>query len=504
MKKIELDKELLYKIYVTENHNLAETTKILNEEYNILISERSVKRNIRNNHFEKSQEQIQQSRKNTIEKKYGVINAGQIDGIVEKINKTKIERYGNTSYNNRDKFKETCLKKYGSNSYTNRDKFKDTMIKKYNVEYPSQNRFIRLKAQKTAKNTLSQINNKRFDSKYEALVYDFCLRNNISVETQVPIEYNYKGKKHITFIDFRIDGLLFECKGGHLLAGIYDYKGVPIKEKLEVYKDNHVILITDKKGSKVIPKENSFESNGLRYQDKCPNPLIGIDIELFKEPKIPYDENKPKCFYDVRVDNNPSVNEAWDNEELRWRMIKNRIEYSGGFITNKQILKAMNITRTCKQPSWFSKSFAKSLIKKYITTDLILDPFAGWGARCDASLELGKSYKGGDLNKELVKWHQSLKRPIELIDANNFKSNEENCSVFICPPYTDFETYFDGQDLKTTQCEWLQKIMENIPNAKEYLMVCKVVDPGWEKYIVEEKINKSHFGINKEYVILIK
>ena len=46
--------------------------------------------------------------------------------------------------------------------------------------------------------------------------------------------------------------------------------------------------------------------------------------------------------------------------------------------------------------------------------------------------------------------------------------------------------------------------MKNIPNAKEYLMVCKVVDKGFEKYIVEEKVNKSHLGINKEYVLLIK
>lgn len=34
-------------------------------------------------------------------------------------------------------------------------------------------------------------------------------------------------------------------------------------------------------------------------------------------------------------------------------------------------------------------------------------------------------------------------------------------------------------------------------------MVCKIVDPGWEKYIVEVKENKSHFGLNKEYVLLV-
>ena len=105
------------------------------------------------------------------------------------------------------------------------------------------------------------------------------------------------------------------------------------------------------------------------------------------------------------------------------------------------------------------------------------------GARCDASIELGKTYYGGDLNKDLVKWHKELGRPIDLIDANDFKSEQNNCSVFICPPYTDFEIYFKNQDLKTTQCEWLKIVMNNIPNAKEYLMVCKIVDKDFEPYI---------------------
>ena len=154
----------------------------------------------------------------------------------------------------------------------------------------------------------------------------------------------------------------------------------------------------------------------------------------------------------------------------------------GGFIDNRQILTAMNVTRNCKQPSWFSKQYAKELIQKYITSNIILDPFAGWGTRCDACKELNIKYYGWDLNKELVDWHKEKGRlfetgcGIEYGDANNIKTDRENCSVFICPPYTDFEQYFKGQDLKTTQCEWLQIVMNNNPNAKEYLMVCKVVD----------------------------
>ena len=46
--------------------------------------------------------------------------------------------------------------------------------------------------------------------------------------------------------------------------------------------------------------------------------------------------------------------------------------------------------------------------------------------------------------------------------------------------------------------------MNNVPNAKEYVLVCKIVDSGWDKYIVDTKKNKSHFGENDEYILLIK
>ena len=326
---------------------------------------------------------------------------------------------------------------------------------------------------------------------YFDIMYNFLKRNNINFKCNVQQDKHY--------FDFIVDGLKFI---------ILDINS--IKQQEQYLRDNKIIVITNKLNNSLIPKSNSNESNGLKYLNKCPNPLIGIDIDLLKNPQIPYREDRPKCFYDVRVDGKPSVSEAWQDELLRWKMIKNRIDYVGGFIDNRQILTAMNVTRNCKQPSWFSKQYAKELIQKYITTNIILDPFAGWGTRCDACKELNIKYYGWDLNKELVDWHKEKGRlfetgcGIKYGDANNIKTDRKDCSVFICPPYTDFETYFEGQDLKTTQCEWLQIVMNNIPNAKEYLMVCKVVDPGFEKYIVEEKINKSHLGVNKEYVLLIK
>lgn len=46
-------------------------------------------------------------------------------------------------------------------------------------------------------------------------------------------------------------------------------------------------------------------------------------------------------------------------------------------------------------------------------------------------------------------------------------------------------------------------IMSNVPNASRYIMVCKSVDPEFEKYVVESKENKSHFGSNSEYVVVV-
>lgn len=530
-----MTKELLYELYIKKNLTITEIAKQLGTYH------RKVTNLLKEYGIEKSKEQYKQSRKDSLNRKYGVSNISQLqtvkdkkreksiekygtdyifqsEEIKDKIKETKLEKYGDAYYNNDEKHKLTCQEKYGvdyywqsekaKKEYSERNKkgkagfscmqYKNTIKKKYGVENISQAPHI---AQKKNKKYKSE-DGLTFDSSWELLVYNYCKRNNLEVERNIPIEYNYNNKKHTTFIDFRIDGYLFEVKGEHLLKGCFDYADnmVPISEKLKVYKENKVIIITNYKD--LFGKANSTKSNGFRYPNKCKEPLIGVDIRLFDNPDFPYREDRPKCFYDVRVDNNRSSYEAFQDESLRWEMIKNRIEYAGGFIDNKAILNAMNITRKCKQPSWFSKKFAKELITKYITTDTVVDPFAGWGARNDACKDLGINYIGIDFNKELVEWHKKCKRNIEYGDANTFKYNGE-CSVLICPPYQDVETYFEGQDLKTTQCEWLEIVMKNIPNAKEYIMVCKVVDSGWEKYIIETKGNKSHFGTNNEYVLKV-
>ena len=425
--------------------------------------------------------------------------------------------------------KQTCLERYGVEyasqdlkyrkhlssviqSKEFQDKMKKTCLERYGVPYAAQNRAIHSKSAIT-RSKLKALDGTKVDSKYEQIIYNFCLSCDIPFTYQSKsISYEYKGKIHTTHIDFEIDGILFECKGGHLLQGCFDHIGVPMSAKLDVYKKHNVIVVTDDLGSMVFGKSDSTESNGLKYLHKCPEPLIGVDIELFKDfPSFPYREDRPKCFYNVKVDGQKSSHEAFYDKKIRWDMIKNRILYSGGFIDNKSILKALNVTRTCKQPSWFPKSRAKHIIKDYCTSMTIYDLAAGWGARYDAAMECKRFYVGCDFNKELVDWHHSQGRDsIQFHDGRTFYYSKP-CSVFICPPYSDpktgrcFEDYnfeaFDERAKNLTQCDWLLYAIRNAPNASEYIMVCKVVDEGWEKFIVEDIENKSHFGSNHEYIL---
>ena len=487
---------------------------------------------------------------NILQSKYGVTNVSQLSDHQNKVKKTCIEKYGVDNYRKTEecqrKIEETCIQRYGmksnledpryheENSFSNKDQwnlaheafvdkygvdnpmklkqFKDKQSKStfnhYGVDYPAQSPEVMSKLVKSQKRTVCS-DGTIVDSRYEQLVYEFLIENNIPFRQQIPIEYEYQGKIRTTFIDFEIDGQLFECKGSHLLHGCYDYfpENVPTPVKLDVYRKHHVVIITDEEGRDIFQN-----SNGLKYED---TPLIGVDIKLFsKDCEFPYRNDRPKCFYDVRVDGKMSSYDAFYDMMIRWKMIQNRIQYMGRFIDNKQILTALNVTRTCKQPSWFKKSLARRLLETYSSSDTVYDLAAGWGARADACKELNKTYVACDLNPELVEWHRENNRDeIQCQDGKSFKYDGE-CTIFICPPYSDpktgicFEDYnfagFDDASKSLSQCDWLKIAMENAPNFKEAILVCKIVDEGWDRFIVEEIHNRSHFGDNKEYVLVVK
>jgi hypothetical protein len=61
----------------------------------------------------------------------GVDNVSQLPGISKKVADTKEERYGTSTYNNREQCRSTCLERYGVENYNNPQMSKQTKLEKY-------------------------------------------------------------------------------------------------------------------------------------------------------------------------------------------------------------------------------------------------------------------------------------------------------------------------------------------------------------------------------------
>ena len=109
---------------------------------------------------------VKQKQKETCKINYGVDYPSQNNKIKEKIKdklnydeitiktkETKLKKYGDPHYNNKEKIKKTCLEKYGvENAFQStevKDKIKSTNLKRYGVENPIQSKEIQDKIKQT-------------------------------------------------------------------------------------------------------------------------------------------------------------------------------------------------------------------------------------------------------------------------------------------------------------------------------------------------------------------
>lgn len=76
---------------------------------------------------------------NNKEKHNGLANSYQWEETKNKIKQTKLDRYGDAEYRNREKIEETCLAKYGTKSYMSttefKEKAKEVCLKEYGVDH---------------------------------------------------------------------------------------------------------------------------------------------------------------------------------------------------------------------------------------------------------------------------------------------------------------------------------------------------------------------------------
>ena len=205
-------------------------------------------------------EEIKDKIKQTNLEKYGVENVYQAEEIKEKIKQTCLDRYGvewsSQAEITKANVRKTKLERYGDSGYHNIEKMEQTNLIRYGAKNVARCREIHVKMSEGRKKKSIASDGTKLDSGWEVLVYEYALNKGYNIERQIPISYGDKK----TFIDFRINGQLYEVKGTHLLNDCWKNKGILINEKMRCYKDNNVNIITDVSHIKTIEQ-------GLTYID---------------------------------------------------------------------------------------------------------------------------------------------------------------------------------------------------------------------------------------------
>ena len=122
--------------------------------------------------------------------------------------------------------KQTKAKKYGDENYNNAQKISNTW----------QTKSKELMRERSIKSGNTMASYKTLDctsveSSYELDFYNYFYLRDIILTRNYPIKYTYKNKIKTTLIDFKIDNVLYECKGCHLLKGLFDSETISIKRK---------------------------------------------------------------------------------------------------------------------------------------------------------------------------------------------------------------------------------------------------------------------------------
>lgn len=482
---------------------------------------------------------IEAAKKSNLEK-YGVEYPFQNKEIQEKVRKTQRENNNGKLAWNTEKQKQTMIKLYGADHNMKvpelvkkqKETWSKTLQRKYNCNSPMQVNEFKKKA----------FTNSRVSS-LEKKTEEFLKTKNLNYEWQYIITKNNVSHAYdfAIFDDQNNLSILVECDGSYFHGYNSDANGKHVHDEIDNY--NTIDLIPENvKFIKII--ENDFDKGiqelsdalGIDYDNYLNDILnwcrsVGFPYPIYDNSILNISYNnllkyEPKLNLNVRVGNKiikhfhhsiyhcsvnnlPSTFEAWNNDELLMKCIKNRFIYKD-YIDPNRVLAGFTINKIAPTPRMFSPFLAKCLIYKYLNEfDTIFDPFSGYSGRMLGAMANGKNYIGQDINKTTINESSQIieyfdlqdKATIKEQDIITDKESEYEC-LFTCPPYNLKERWNNSNQLNLSCDKWID-ICLNKYKCKKYLFV---VD-NTEKYknnIVEELSNKSHLGNNVEKVILIE
>lgn len=456
---------------------------------------------------------------------------GDIEDRYEKSKKTNLERYGvENPFCDVQKIQAAIYKKRGvinpGQSFEIREKVKQTCLDQYGVENPFQSPEIKEKRKQTclerygmyhAPSSKYIYDNQSFDSSWELALWIYAVDHNEEIERlPITLQYTYNGIEHTYYPDFKYKNQLIEIKGDFFKQDSewihpFDSTLTPIMQtkqqcalennvQIWYYKDIQFAL------DYVVQKYTKDYLQLFKKSLPFPYPQL---------PKNPNDYDLIRCFhksiYEASKGNRLSPLQAWQDKNLIKKTAINRLKYIGK-CRPSDIVQGFNVAKIAPKVSIFKPTLAETLIKKYLDNyKIIFDPFSGFSGRLLGAVKCNKIYIGQDLNEKHIQESQ------EIIEFKNLQSCEvrqqdilidqprpflDTC-LFTCPPYSNKEYWTtDKSELTGTCDEWIDICLEKY-KCDEYLFVVDETEKYRDK-IVEVIENKSHFGKNNEYVILIK
>ena len=466
-----------------------------------------------------------------------------------KAEETKLTRYGDPNYCNPLKNKQTCLERYGVTSVTYlqsmkdkskatsiskygvdhpmkskevKENFKTSMLNSYGVEFPLQDRIIHKKVlchqgMTSPEKKLNEfLKNNGFNYKYQyecnGKCFDFAIFNEDKLSILVEIDGEY------------FHGLLSDCDG-KLVRGDKDcerFNKCPEGVKLIVCDSlriedcfSEILRVFDIDYEKWIqeivdnlPKEFPYyEYSDDRMKKDYEKLCTYKDIKKNSRLGDSIISNFHKSIYDAHIGTKPSPKEAWSDNELLDKCVRNRFIYSSN-LSSHSILQGFNVCKIAPKVSVFSAPLARRLIQIYLNDySEIFDPFSGFSGRMLGACSLDKSYIGQDINKDHLEESKQIAeflglKNVSLRVQNILEDSGEYECLFTCPPYGGKEHWNIKNDLIEKSCdEWIDECLSRF-KCKTYLFVVDETEK-YRDYIVEDINNNSHFGNNKEYVIKI-
>lgn len=207
-------------------------------------------------------EEIREKSRQTWLTKYGVDNPSKAPEVIKKISETNLKNHGvpwvmqndeilqkrsawwQENFGDSNPFKtahfkevakDTKLLKYGDINFNNRQQATETMLELYGVTNNSKSPTFH-----KTKTKQYEYNNEMFDSSWELAVWIFFTDNNLPISREpVRIPYIDGTKERTYFPDFLVGDTLLEIKGDNFFTpdGVFKETG-----KLKCMTDNNVVI----------------------------------------------------------------------------------------------------------------------------------------------------------------------------------------------------------------------------------------------------------------------